>query len=275
MATYAIGDVHGCFQQLQHLLEIIDFNPKKDTLWFTGDYVNGGPEPLATLRFIKSLGDNTICILGNHDVHLLAVAAGLVPKLNDRKIGVDEVLAAPDLNEITAWLRTRPFAHYEPAFNALIVHAGVLPSWSLPEIMAHAETMSKVLQSPEADTMLSMVIGNEPDTWDHNLDGWPRIKFFLNCFTRMRFCNEYGKLDLTSKGDLNDIPEGFLPWFQLPRQNKYLKIIFGHWASLLGKTGVANALAIDTGCVWGNTLTALRLNDWKRFEVSSTLVETF
>lgn len=275
MATYAIGDLHGCFEQLQHLLEMIDYNQKKDVLWFTGDYVNGGPQPLETLRFIKSLGNKAVCVLGNHDVYLLGVAAGILPKLNDRKFGIDEVLAAPDLPEITAWLRSLPFAHYEPAYNALLVHAGILPSWSLPQVLSYAQELSNVLRGPEADTFLSMIVGNEPETWNENLSGWPRLKFLYNCFTRMRFCDEHGKLNLDHKGDLHNIPDGFLPWFQLPRHNRYLKIIFGHWASLLGKTGVANALAIDTGCVWGNSLTALRLNDWKRFEVSSTTVETF
>lgn len=275
MSTYAIGDIHGCFEQLQHLLEIIKYDRKKDVLWFTGDYVNGGPQPLETLRFIKSLGDRNKCILGNHDVYLLGVAAGTVPKLNDRAIGIDEVLAAPDLPEITAWLRTLPFAYYDPAFNALLVHAGVLPQWSVPQILEYAHELSSVLRGPDHMTFLSMIIGNEPDTWSEELTGWPRIKFLYNCFTRMRFCDAHGKLDLDSKGDLHEVPEDFLPWFQLPRHNRYVKIIFGHWAALLGKTGVANALAIDTGCVWGNTLTALRLNDWKRFEVSSAMAETF
>lgn len=275
MSTYAIGDIHGCFEQLQHLLEVIEYDRKKDILWFTGDYVNGGPQSLETLRFIKSLGEQNICVLGNHDVYLLGVATGAVKSLNDRKIGFEDVLAAPDLPEIIAWLRTLPFAHYDPKYDALLVHAGVIPQWSLTQILEYAEDLSNVLKGPEFMDFLAMIIGNEPDTWSPALTGWPRIKFIYNCFTRMRFCDENGKLELDSKGTLQHVPENFYPWFQLPRHNRYMKIIFGHWAALQGKTGVANALAIDTGCVWGNTLTALRLEDWKRFEVSSAMVETF
>jgi len=268
MATYAIGDIHGCFDQLQNLLNLIKFNPQEDTLWFAGDLVNGGPQPVETLKFIKSLGDKCICVLGNHDLVMLGVAANKLSAPKDRPIGIESVLAAPDSSELLDWLSKQPLVHYDAKFNALIVHAGVLPQWDLTQILARAKEVETLLRGPEADSLYDQMYGNQPESWDDNLSSWPRIRFIINCFTRMRFCDQYGKLDLITKGNVNSAPAGYLPWFEVPgRKTKDIKIIFGHWASLMGETGVPNALGIDTGCVWGHRLTALRLDDWQRFSV--------
>jgi len=269
MATYAIGDIHGCFDQLQDLLAKINFNPTQDTLWFTGDLINGGPKSVETLRFIKSLGDNCICVLGNHDLVLLGVAANKLSAPNDRTRGFESVLTAPDRAELLTWLRTQPLVHYDAKFNALLVHAGVLPQWTLSEILAHAKEVESVLIGSHVNNFYAVMYGDQPEQWHDKLQGWDRIRFIINCFTRMRFCDPQGKLDMKSKGQIDSAPAGFRPWFKFPEpKTKDLRIIFGHWAALLGETGVDNAFAIDTGCVWGHRLTALRLDDWQRFTVA-------
>ncbi len=266
MATYVIGDLHGCFDQLQQLLDLINFDPNHDHLWFTGDLINGGPKPVEVLRFIKSLGERQICVLGNHDLTLLSIGIGKNIVTNDRTNGFEPVLNAPDRDELLAWLQSRPLVHFDQNLKILLVHAGVLPQWSLSEILSYAKEVETVLRTETMHDFYLNMFGNMPDTWDDNLSGWPRIRFFVNCFTRMRFCNTVGKLDLFSKGTVNDAPPGFAPWFTLPNiRDNDLKIIFGHWSALLGKTGVHNMVALDTGCVWGNYLTALCLNDMQRY----------
>lgn len=255
MATYVIGDIHGCYDQLQALLDLIKFDPSTDILWFTGDLINGGPKPAEVIRFIKSLGDRQICVLGNHDLVLLALAAGKRIPHNDRAIGFDPVFLAPDQQELIEWLRMRPMVHYDPNFNTLLVHAGVLPSWTLNEIRSYAHEVEVLLRGSNYLELYANMFGNEPDLWSADLTGWPRMRFIINCLTRMRFCSDQGQLELTSKGTINDAPTGFLPWFQIPRQDD-LKIVFGHWAALLGNTNTPNAIAMDTGCVWGHSLSA-------------------
>jgi bis(5'-nucleosyl)-tetraphosphatase (symmetrical) len=268
MATYAIGDIHGCFDPLQRLLEKINFEPSLDTLWFAGDLINGGPKPVETLRFIKELGPRHICILGNHDLMLLAVAAKQIPAPKDRKIGMEAVIQAADCAELCTWLSNRPIAHYNLNFNMLLVHAGVLPTWELSEILAYGNEITFALQSPEIDTHYVDIYGDLPDQWDPSLTGWDRIKFLIDCFTRMRFCTATGKLDLQTKGEVAQAPAGFKPWFEFPRHDtNNMQILFGHWAALRGQTGIANVHALDTGCVWGGELTALRLDDLQRISV--------
>jgi bis(5'-nucleosyl)-tetraphosphatase (symmetrical) len=268
MATYVIGDIHGCYKQLKLLLETINFDSKNDILWFTGDLINGGPQPAEVIRFIKSLGDKHICVLGNHDLVLLAVAAGQMTAPHDRDIGFEPVLEAADRDELLNWLRMRPMIHYDASFNTLLVHAGVLPQWTLTEIQQYAQEIENILRSTQACELYSQMYGNLPDTWSNTLTGWERLRFLINCFTRMRFCTDSGQLDLKAKGSAQDAPAGFKPWFELPTvRDSNLKILFGHWAALMGNTGVANALALDTGCVWGHTLTALRLDDSLYFSV--------
>lgn len=274
MATYVIGDVHGCFIQLQQLLTVINFNLEQDTLWFTGDLINGGPQPAETLRFIKSLGNKQVCVLGNHDLVLLGVDAGKLTAPNDRNLGFEPVLNSPDCEELIDWLRMRPLVHFDAKFNVLLVHAGVLPQWNLEQTQKYAHEIENILRSPQATELYGEMYGNLPDVWDENLSGWPRIRFLINCFTRMRFCSPAGKLNLTAKGTVQDAPTGFLPWFTIPTaRDPQLKILFGHWAALLGKTGVDNAIALDTGCVWGHHLTALRLDDYKFFSVAGRVAE--
>jgi bis(5'-nucleosyl)-tetraphosphatase (symmetrical) len=270
MATYAIGDIHGCYDQLIQLLELIKFDQQKDTLWFTGDLVNGGPKPAATIRFIKSQKPDTVCILGNHDITLLAAAAGKIPLPNDRGIGVEEIINAPDREELLEWVRYRPLTHYSEQFNTLLVHAGILPNWDLTTVQTLAYEVENILQSNDPNELYANLRGDLPNTWDPNLQGWERIRFIINVFTRMRFCNASGSIDLSSKGEITTAPVGYQAWFQITNQYfKDKKIIFGHWAALMGKTDIANIYAIDTGCVWGNSLTALRLDDWQRFAVEN------
>lgn len=269
MATYVIGDIHGCYDELQALLDKIKFDPTKDILWFTGDLVNGGPHPAEVIRFIKSLGKQHICVLGNHDLVLLAVAAGKITPLNDRVIGFEPILIAPDCDELCNWLRQQPLVHFDPKFNVLLVHAGVLPQWSLQQIQNYANEVQDVLQGSNVTEFYSQMYGNLPDVWDESLTGWARIRFLINCFTRMRFCTPDGKLDLEEKGDISKAPTGYLPWFEITSvRDTKTKILFGHWAALMGNTGVDSAIALDTGCVWGHKLTALRLDDWQYFNVT-------
>lgn len=270
MPTYAIGDIHGCFDELQKLLEKIRFDPRQDTLWFTGDLINGGPKPIETLRFIKKLGPKHICVLGNHDLTLLAIAAGKTNLHADKEriIGFEPVLNAPDRTELLAWLQNLPLIHFDAEFNTLLVHAGVLPIWNLSEIQTLAEEVESMLHGPRAAELFSQMFGDLPDTWNNNLFGWERIRFAINCFTRMRFCDAHGKIDLRSKGPASAAPTGFAPWFSfVDRPTRDINIIFGHWAALEGKSNQTNVYAIDTGCVWGNSLTALCLNTWQRFAV--------
>lgn len=266
MATYVIGDIHGCYDELQLLLESIKFNPNQDTLWFTGDLINGGPKPAEVLRFIKNLGDKHICILGNHDLVLLALAAEKIIPHNDRKIGFEPVFAVDDWPELIEWLRMRPLIHYDASRNIVLVHAGVLPQWNIKQIQEYAREVEASLQGANYHALYENMFGNQPEQWNDKLSGWERLRFIINCMTRMRFCTPEGKLDLIAKGEMHTAPTDYLPWFQLPRHDD-LKIIFGHWAALRGKTGVANIIAMDTGCVWGNELSALNLDTGTLYSV--------
>lgn len=271
MSTYVIGDIHGCFDQLQLLLSKIKFSQNNDTLWFTGDLINGGPKSTEVLRFIKGLGNQHICVLGNHDAVLLALAAKIKPAYEINTAGFDPILQAPDCAELIEWLRMRPIIHFDAKFNVLLVHAGVLPQWSLKQIQSYAKEFEDILHSDQAFSFYANLYGDQPDTWQETLTGWPRIRFIYNCFTRMRFCTADGKLDLISKNGTNEAPNGYTPWFKIPSVRPHgMKIIFGHWSALNGETGVTNAIAMDTGCVYGRSLTALRLDDWQFFSVNAT-----
>lgn len=264
MATYAIGDVQGCFAELENLLAKIHFHPDKDTLWFTGDLINRGPRSLDVLRFVKSLGDKHITILGNHDLHLLAVAYG-VRELN-KSDTLDEILSAPDKNELIDWLRHRPLLHCE--YSYVMTHAGLAPSWTLAKACELAREVETVLQGNALKEFLPHMYGNMPDYWDDNLSGAERLRCIINYFTRMRFCHADGRIDLSFKGQIADKPHDLIPWFDVPnRANANEKIIFGHWAALNGKADVGNVYPLDTGCVWGNCLTAMRLEDGVRFKI--------
>lgn len=265
MATYAIGDVQGCFTSLQQLLGKIQFNENRDTLWFTGDLVNRGPRSLEVLRFIKQLGQRHITVLGNHDLHLLAVAEN--KSFLGKEDTLSEILQADDCRELLNWLRHQPLLHYEE--NYLMVHAGLAAEWDLKTAKALAREVENILRGEKYPEFLSRLYGNYPHHWSDDLTGWDRIRCIVNYFTRARFCYADGGMEFNMKGTLEHLQNELIPWFSLPqRKTKDLKIIFGHWAALQGVTHVPNTYALDTGCVWGHCLTAMRLEDEKRFSVA-------
>ena len=263
---YAIGDVQGCYAELQQLLSQLNFDAKSDTLWFTGDLVNRGPRSLDVLRFIKSLGEKHITVLGNHDLHLLAMAYGT--KKSSASDTLIEVLQAPDCAELMEWLRHRPLLHHDKDNGYLMTHAGLAPPWTVHQAKLLAQEVEAVLRGDSYIHLLQNMYGNEPDKWDDQLTGMERLRCIINYLTRMRFCRADGSLDLTYKGEIAGKPDDLIPWFDVKeRANVQEKIIFGHWAALGGKTDVPNIFPLDTGCVWGNCLTAMRLEDGKRFSV--------
>jgi bis(5'-nucleosyl)-tetraphosphatase (symmetrical) len=258
MATYAIGDIQGCFEQLQELLHRLKFDPDQDQLWFTGDLVNRGPGSLETLRFVKALGTQAITVLGNHDLHLLAVAAGYVPK--HKKDTIDDILNAPDREELLEWLRQQPLIHHDTRLGYTLLHAGLPPHWDLNDAQQHAHEVETVLRGDEYHGFLEHMYGNKPNRWSDDLEGWDRLRFITNCFTRLRYCDAKGKLCLKSKGRPGSQPKPYLPWFEVPgRASRDMHIVFGHW-SALGTHNVAGVYALDTGCLWGGKLTAMRLD---------------
>lgn len=260
MAVYAIGDIQGCFDELQALLDKIGFDPAGDRLWFTGDLVNRGPKSLETLRFVKALGDRAVTVLGNHDLHLLAVAYGLK---DDTAEGIGDVLTAPDRDELTNWLRHRPLLHHDAELDYTLIHAGLPPSWDLAKAQALAAEVEAILRGPDCLALLEHMYGNEPTQWLDDLTGWERLRFIVNCFTRLRFCDNEGRLALTEKGPPGSQPAPYRPWFTVPdRASAGINIVFGHW-STLGPCAEPNVFPLDTGCLWGGRLTALRL-DGKR-----------
>lgn len=264
MATYAIGDVQGCLRPLERLLKQINFNEKHDTLWFVGDLINRGPDSLETLRFVKSLGTQHISVLGNHDLHLLAVAyAAQVKKKHDT---IEDILQAPDCDELITWLVRRPLLHLKD--NFVLVHAGLAPAWTVQQARCLANEVESQLQSANVKSYLQQMYGNTPRQWQDDLQGYDRFRCIINYLTRMRYCYRDGSLDLNFKGRLEDKPADLIPWYEVPeRKNADAKIIFGHWAALQGRANFKNVYALDTGCVWGRCLTAMRLEDEKRFSV--------
>jgi bis(5'-nucleosyl)-tetraphosphatase (symmetrical) len=264
MATYAIGDVQGCFQPLRALLEQIAFNPKRDRLWFVGDLVNRGPDSLATLRFVKGLGNSAVCVLGNHDLHLIAVAEGHAVRRRDDTL--DETLSAPDCSELVAWLRQRPLMYVEG--GCAMVHAGLLPSWTITQAQELAHEVESALRAPHYTSALARMYGNEPDRWTNRLTGYARLRVIVNAMTRMRVCTLEGVMHLRYKGDSTVLPPGILPWFAVPgRASSTTPIIFGHW-SALGLVLEPNVIGLDTGCLWGRKLSAFRLEDRQLFQFS-------
>lgn len=262
MATYCIGDVQGCFDELEQLLRVISYDREYDRLCFVGDLVNRGPKSLEVLRFIKQL-PNTKVVLGNHDLHLL----NFYYKLVDFEVAdLKPIITAPDGLELIEWLRKQPLLYHDAEHNFLLVHAGIYPGWTLQEALSYAHEVEIALQQEKyCMTFLQNLYGNRPDDWDSNLIGWDRLRFIVNVFTRMRFCDLQGRLEFAH---FSDAPQGFLPWFKIPwRKTKGVKIFFGHWASLNGVTDEQNAFALDTGCVYGEFLTAVRVEDGERFSV--------
>jgi len=267
MPTYAIGDVQGCYDELQNLLSTINFDPDKDTLWFAGDLVNRGPRSLDTLRFIKQLPHVKI-VLGNHDLHLLALHHGYSHDDHD----LDDILDAPDRDSLIGWLSTQPLLYVSKEHNAALTHAGIYPLWSLEDAQRYAREVETLLQGDTQKALIDNMYGNTPAVWSEDLTGWDRARFIINVFTRMRFCSAEGELELSTKGKPSEAPLGYAPWYTLPHKlPQDTRVLFGHWAALEGevdtKTGVENRIALDTGCVWGNALTALRIEDDNVFSV--------
>jgi bis(5'-nucleosyl)-tetraphosphatase (symmetrical) len=259
MALYCIGDVQGCGQALQHLLDEIGFSPSRDTLYLLGDLVNRGPDSLGVLRRLQALGDAAQCILGNHDLHLLATACGA--RKPSRRDTMQAVLAAPDHPALLDWLRAQPLARHL-AYRGkgyLLVHAGVLPAWTAIQIIALASEVQSLLASPQANDFFRQMYGNQPGAWRDDLVGFERLRVIVNALTRLRFCNAQGVMEFDTKEGANAAPPGFMPWFDVPgRASADTTVIFGHW-STLGWLDRPDVLALDSGCVWGGHLSALQL----------------
>lgn len=258
MAIFAVGDVQGCCSELRQLVDKLPFDPSKDELWFVGDLVNRGPDSLGVLRFVRELGPAARTLLGNHDLHLLALALGnAVPVADD---DLAPILAAADGAELVDWLRRQPLAHHDPNLNTLMVHAGVIPGWSGAETVARAREVEAVLQSDDCGAFLTAMYGSRPDRWSEALAGQDRLRFITNCLTRIRFVRVDESLDFDQKGPPGSQPPGLIPWFEIPgRASADLRIVFGHW-STLGFLQRPNLIGLDTGVVWGGKLTAVRLD---------------
>ena len=259
MALYLIGDVQGCDSALQRLLDTLSFSPSRDTLYLLGDLVNRGPDSAAVLRRLMGYGDAARCLLGNHDLHLLAIAHGV--RRPSRSDTLDDVLQAPDRPALLAWLCQQRLALRERHQDEelLMVHAGVLPAWTATKTIALASEVEAVLQSPDLPDFLLQMYGNEPARWDDALTGDARLRVIVNALTRLRFCTTEGEMEFETKEGAGAAPAGYRPWFEVPgRQTADVTVAFGHW-STLGWLNRSDVLALDTGCVWGGALSALRL----------------
>ena len=258
MAVYAIGDIQGCYDELQSLLELIHFNPQHDQLWCAGDLVNRGPKSLETLRFIKDLGDRAACVLGNHDLHLIATAYGYPLDNDDHTL--DAILCAPDRDELIDWLRQQPLLHHDDALGYTMVHAGLPPQWDLALARQCAHEVETMLRSDNITNFIEHMYGNKPRRWSDDLSGWKRLRFTVNCLTRLRFCDDQGRLKLKYKGPPGSQPPQYHPWFELPeRKSRGMNIVFGHW-STVGMRNDPGIFPLDTACLWGGELTALRID---------------
>lgn len=267
MVDYAIGDVHGCYEPLLRLLDQIKFDDRSDRLWFVGDLVNRGPQSLQVLRFIKNLPVPAIITLGNHDLYLLVkLFTNLTYKDGDHTLKA--VLQAEDAMELGHWLRAQHILYHDATLNVVMSHAGIAPIWNLTAAKARAQEVKNVLSGNDYAAFLHNLEGNQPAQWSADLTGYARLRLIANYFTRMRFCDEEGNLNFNYKGTITDAPEHLHPWFAMPgRMAIKSDIVFGHWAALAGKNGVDHIHALDTGCVWGGSLTAIRLTDKQRFTV--------
>ena len=257
MAVYAIGDIQGCYEELRRTLDHAGFDPANDRLWCVGDLVSRGPDSVGVLRFVRDLGDTAVCVLGNHDLHLLALAAG---NRKQDESGLADVLHAPDRDELLDWLRHRPLLHYDRELDFLMVHAGLPPQWDLATAHNCASEVEDVLRGPDHHDYFMQMYGNKPARWDPALRGMKRWRYTTNCLTRLRFCELDGRLTLKEKGPPGSQAAGRVPWFAHPeRATRGQRIVFGHW-STLGYLAEHNVWALDTGCVWGGALTLLRLD---------------
>jgi bis(5'-nucleosyl)-tetraphosphatase (symmetrical) len=263
MSTYAIGDLQGCYYSFIKLLDACGFNPKRDRLWLVGDLINRGPHSLAVLRWLEKHSACVTTVLGNHDLHALAVHEGFAEV--HRGDTLDELLAAPDRDALFDWIRLQNLAYAEDEY--LIVHAGLLPQWDAKQARELAQEVETTLRGPNYRDFLAHMYGNQPDRWDEALTGMNRLRVITNAMTRLRLCAPDGQMEFRFKGEPRDIPEGYLPWFDIKnRKSKKDTLIFGHW-SALGLVLRKRLIGLDTGCLWGEKLTALRLEDRKLYQV--------
>jgi len=258
MARYAIGDIQGCCDELKALLARCHFSADRDELWFVGDLVNRGPKSLETLRFVRSLGAGATVVLGNHDLHLLAVAYASKRKKKDGDT-LDDILDAPDRDQLLEWLLGRPLAVFDEPRGDLLVHAGLVPDWT-PRAAAKLSREVEAVLRDDPRSLFDAMYGNKPDRWSDSLRGMDRLRLVINAFTRMRFCHADGTIDLKMKAAPGEQPEGLMPWFDVPgRRSADVRVVCGHW-STLGLKRRRDLLALDTGCVWGGALTAVNLD---------------
>jgi len=270
MATYAIGDIQGCYDELRQLLDSIAFDPSRDRLWLVGDLVNRGPQSPQVLRYLRGLGESAVVVLGNHDLHLLVVAAGV--RRPHRGDTLDALLAAPDRDDLLDWLRRQRLMHAGEGYA--MVHAGLLPQWDIAQALALAREAETALQGPDCGEFLERMYGNTPAQWHDGLEGYDRLRLIVNAMTRRRLCTSEGGMEFTHKTGLKHMPAGYLPWFDVPaRASRDTPVLFGHWAAL-GLLVREDVLGLDSGCVWGRRLTALRLEDRRVFQCGCGSVRT-
>lgn len=263
MATYAIGDIQGCYNAFRRLLDLVDFDPVQDRLWLVGDIVNRGPDSLATLRFVMQAGDSAIMVLGNHDLHLLMVHAGVSGYSKGDTI--QTILKAPDCDELLFWLRHQRLFYAENEYA--MVHAGLLPAWSVSMATELSREVETALQQTDFQETFAQLYGNDPGYWQDDWVGVDRLRVIVNAMTRMRICSSDGRMNFSYKGSPQSIPSGYMPWFDVPqRASRENTIICGHW-SALGLHITDNIIALDTGCVWNGKLSAMRLEDRKVFQI--------
>ena len=259
MATYAVGDVQGCADELETLLERLEFSPDHDRLWFVGDLVNRGPRSLDVLRLVERLGDAAVVVLGNHDLHLLAAARGHAG-LRRQDQSLRPILEAPGRESMLDWLQSRPMLHHDETLGITMLHAGLPPQWDLETARHCARELEQALRGDRSGALFEQMYGNEPDLWSDELEGTDRLRFITNALTRLRACDADGRMLLKFKGTLAQLPAGAVPWFRAAgRRSAGARIVCGHW-SALGYSDEAGVLVLDTGCVWGGTLTAQRLD---------------
>jgi bis(5'-nucleosyl)-tetraphosphatase (symmetrical) len=257
MAVYALGDVQGCYTALRALLDRLQFDRTRDAPWFTGDLVNRGPQSLEVLRFVKALGDGAVTVLGNHDLPLLTVASG--QGRSKPQDTLTDVLAAPDRDDLLAWLRHRPLLHHDPTCGMTLLYAGLPPQWTLAMAQGYAAEVEALLRGPDYPLLLTCLDGPAPDPESVTSGPWERLRYITHCLTRLRFCDAAGRLNAEATGPPGSQPPPYLPWFAIPqRASADLNIVFGHWSSL-GLYHAPGVYALDTGCVWGGALTALCL----------------
>jgi len=273
MSTYAVGDLQGCYKPLKKLLKKVKFSPATDKLWCVGDLVNRGPDSLDTLRFLQDLDDAAELVLGNHDLHFIAINEGCAPARS--KDTLDRLLSAKDCQQFSDWLRQQSLTHHESIHTKtgvedfLMLHAGVAPHWSLQKTLDLSAEVQYALQDKGYKKFLQHMYGNTPTRWHDELEGLDRLRVITNYLTRVRFCDEIGSMQLTVKEGLASAPKGFKPWFEFEKLTPKTTILFGHWAALEGHTGRKHVYALDTGYVWGRELTLMRLEDKQLYSISA------